>query len=197
MLTIQELLTEVADSIPVPNDSGDSHPMIYERHEWGWEKAIKGVANVDIYDLLDEYGRTHPARFKPLEMPLAYVAVTSGWGAPLNDEGDIEGIPSEHPQRRRLSLFYVSSVSGDIASRLYFHDKGEVILDDGSATGSLAEALDRVSAYLWGARFLNALSNRALQDAKEESELKAALGRLVRVRMLFDDEPELTRFESN
>lgn len=195
MLTIEQLLDEVKVEIPTPDDKGlNSVPMIYERHSFGWISVPCGIQ--DIYDLLDDYGRNHPTRMRPLEAPEAYCVVTSGWASPLGDNGEVEGAPSEHPLRRRVSLFHLATPSGAVASRLFFHDTAEEVLDAGTATGSLAEAIDRVSAYVWGARFVQALSEWALHHVEDEADIKAALGRLVRVRLLFDDEPAL-RFEEN
>ncbi len=195
MLTIEQLLDEVREEIPTPNESGDTFPMIYERHDWGWI-SVPHEGIVDIYDLLDDYGRNHPTRLRPMEAPEAFCVVTSGWAAPLANNGEVEGAPSEHPSRRRVSLFHLATPSGAVASRLFFHDNAEEVLDAGTATGSLTEAIDRVSAYVWGARFVEAVSAWALQNVEDEQAIKTALGRLVRVRMLFDDEPAL-RFEGN
>ena len=194
MLTIEQLLDEVKVEIPTPSDTGDEFPMIYERYQWGWISVPNDIR--DIYTLLDDYGRTHPTRLRPLEAPEAFCVVTSGWAAPLGDNGEVEGAPSEHPSRRRVSLFYLATPSGAVASRLFFHDTAENVFDDGTASGALGEAIDRVSAYVWGARFVQALSEWALQHVEDEADIKAALGRLVRVRLLFDDEPAL-RFEEN
>jgi hypothetical protein len=66
--------------------------------------------------------------------------VTTGWGAPLNDNGEVEGAPSEHPQRRRVRLISYKSHEATCSS-LSFEDNDEVVYDEGSAVGSLADAL--------------------------------------------------------
>jgi len=66
--------------------------------------------------------------------------VTTGWAAPLNNDGEVEGAPSHHPARRRVRLVAYINNEGT-ASALSFQDDDEMIVDEGSATGSLADAL--------------------------------------------------------
>lgn len=87
----------------------------------------------DVYDLLDS-----------VEIPAGGIGVavhTTGWAAPLNEEGEPEGAPSQHPQRRRVQLLAVIA-EGKAGSALAFADEpDDVIVDEGGATGSLADAL--------------------------------------------------------
>lgn len=69
--------------------------------------------------------------------------ITYGWAAPLNSDGEVEGQPSKHPERRRVRLV-ISASNVDkkvIGSSLEFSDSDEVIYDLGDATGSLQEAI--------------------------------------------------------
>jgi hypothetical protein len=68
---------------------------------------------------------------------------TCGWAAPISGmKDDDETMPSMHPKRRRVRLVSVVNRDLDTASALAFQDdEHSVISDDGSATGSLAEAL--------------------------------------------------------
>jgi hypothetical protein len=95
--------------------------------------------NADIYDLIENLS----------DMELAdsfnYLGViTYGWAAPLNNDGGMNGAPSEHKDRRRVKL--ISAISYDeseiIGSVMYFKDNDEVIYDYNTATGSLAYALE-------------------------------------------------------
>lgn len=87
----------------------------------------------DVYGLLDE-----------VDVPAGVSALllhTTGWAAPLAPNGESEGLPSEHPQRRRVALIAVISDRG-AGSALAFNDDPEhLVTDEGSATGALAEAL--------------------------------------------------------
>lgn len=66
---------------------------------------------------------------------------TTGWAAPLNADGEVDGQPSQHPERRRVALVAVVTTGG-MASALSFEDSPEdIVTDEGGATGSLAEAL--------------------------------------------------------
>lgn len=66
---------------------------------------------------------------------------TTGWAAPLNEDGECDGAPSAHPSRRRVALVAVATAQG-MASALSFADEpDEIVTDEGQATGMLAEAL--------------------------------------------------------
>ena len=93
----------------------------------------------------------HPDVYALLESPTSGLArmfdaaaiVTTGWAAPLDENGEVQGAPSEHAQRRRVRLVVLVANSG-VASVLRFaDDPHDVVTDPGSATGSLAEAIER------------------------------------------------------
>ena len=92
-------------------------------------------AHPDVYDLLDTTDYN-------LNSYLGVIIHTTGWAAPLAEDGSIEGAPSNHDLRRRIAL--ASCVTNDsVGSALSFADDPEIVVDPGSATGSLAEALLR------------------------------------------------------
>jgi hypothetical protein len=91
----------------------------------------------------------HPDVYELLQAPTsslgrmfhAAAIVTTGWAAPLGPDGSVEGAPSEHALRRRVRLVVVVCDAG-VASVIRFEDApDDVVVDDGSATGSLAEAI--------------------------------------------------------
>lgn len=91
----------------------------------------------DVYRLLNEPASALARSFG------AAAIVTTGWAAPLDDNGEASCMPSEHAQRRRVRLTVLVSNEGT-ASVLRFADTpDEVVTDPGSATGSLAEAIAR------------------------------------------------------
>ena len=87
----------------------------------------------DIYDLLEgEY---------PSKGIVGLAIHTTGWAAPLNENGELDGTPSEHEDRRRVSLITTVTHEGS-GSALAFADEADAIVGDpGSATGTLAEAI--------------------------------------------------------
>jgi hypothetical protein len=90
----------------------------------------------DVYELLASSSSSLGRMFD------AAALITSGWAAPLGPTGRPEGPPSEHAMRRRVRLAVVVSDVG-VASVVRFADEpDDVIVDAGSATGSLAEAID-------------------------------------------------------
>lgn len=90
----------------------------------------------DIYSLLDDEA------VRAVAKAYEYSAVvTTGWAAPLNENGEVEGAPSAHPQRRRVRLVITANADG-VASVLRFSDDPDnTVSDAGQATGSLADAI--------------------------------------------------------
>lgn len=89
----------------------------------------------DVYDILMTPARKRNASFT------TWAIVTTGWAAPLGDNGEPEGAPSEHPLRRRVRLVITADADG-VASVLRFADDPSTpITDPGSATGTLADAV--------------------------------------------------------
>ena len=86
----------------------------------------------DVYDLLDgEY---------PSAGVVGIAVHTTGWAAPLNSDGEVEGAPSKHPERRRVALVAVMTAEG-MGSALSFADDPDEIITDSSGTGQLSDAL--------------------------------------------------------
>jgi hypothetical protein len=86
----------------------------------------------DVYDLLDgEY---------PSAGVVGLAVHTTGWAAPLNSDGEVEGAPSKHPERRRVALVAVMTTEG-MGSALSFADDPDEIITDSSGTGQLSDAL--------------------------------------------------------
>jgi hypothetical protein len=88
----------------------------------------------DVYDLLDgEY---------PSAGVVGLAVHTTGWAAPLNPDGEVEGAPSKHPERRRVALVAVMTAEG-MGSALSFADDPDEIITDSSGTGQLSDALKK------------------------------------------------------
>ena len=96
-------------------------------------------AKPDVYDLLST-----PASLRNQDKNTNYTTwalVTTGWAAPLPEDGNIEGAPSDHPNRRRVRLVITANMDG-VASVLRFEESPhDTILDPGQATGSLNNAV--------------------------------------------------------
>lgn len=98
----------------------------------------------DVYVALDTVG-AEVARVdlaiagNPLLGARALGVLTCGWAAPV---GGDETPPSRHPERRRVRLAAIATTDFVTGSALEFQDTpDEPILDDGSASGSLRDAL--------------------------------------------------------
>lgn len=93
----------------------------------------------DVYELISEAIAETPFSVRSSDI---LAVVTTGWAAPLGENGEVEGRPSEHAQRRRVRLMACVRRSDlSMASVVRFGDTDETHIDAGSATGSLAEAL--------------------------------------------------------
>lgn len=94
-------------------------------------------ASGDVYELLDT------TMVADALQAYGYASViTCGWASPLTDDGENNEVaPSKHPKRRRVRLVLVTD-GISIASVLRFSDtQDETMVDEGQATGSLADAL--------------------------------------------------------
>lgn len=123
--------------------------LLVSSNQWHLKKASiwaidiagslkKLCENGDVYDLLES-----PKTLTAIENRDAFVVLTCGWAAPIkNDVAELEGVaPSEHPMRRRVRLV-VGVDSVGVASVLRFEDDPtETVTDEGSARGSLADAV--------------------------------------------------------
>lgn len=93
----------------------------------------------DVYDLLED---VEPSMLKIVGLALT----TSGWAAPLNADGEVEGAPSQHPARRRVLLVAVVTAD-ELMSSMRFADSEEIVTD-GNGQGALADALRETLARL-------------------------------------------------
>ena len=95
----------------------------------------------DIYDLLE----SDEVATQLDESDLAVLVVTTGWASPRTKQDDDEVRPSEHPERRRVRLSIYANRLGEVASIIRFEDDpNEIVTDEGSATGSLADAISQL-----------------------------------------------------
>lgn len=115
----------------------------------------------DIYQLLDALGEVLAPQGDTLG---GVLVLTSGWAAPLGDDGQVEGAPSAHPERRRVFVTCSVARDGSQAARMEFAGgDGDTVTDD-NGTGSLAFALDSLGFGVWGAEFVRGMT-RAYRDA--------------------------------
>ena len=97
--------------------------------------------NEDVYLLIRDLDNDK------IHMNYDFMAVvTTGWAAPLDQNGEIKGAPSAHPERRRVTLVASLDINErkTFGSILHFDGDDDLVFDDGSATGMLAEALENL-----------------------------------------------------
>ena len=137
METAQEILENIHSLLDFDKSSETAVAYGITKVNDNLEFKIIGE-NQDIYELIYNLtlDKTHTNS--------NYVTLkTTGWAAPLNEDGEVDGAPSEHPKRRRVRLFVSVDVDNKnvVGSSLKFDDDEEVIYDFNTATGSLAEAM--------------------------------------------------------
>jgi hypothetical protein len=96
-------------------------------------------AHGDVYELLESLSNR-----KLLATDVAVGVETCGWACPIQEgvDDDEQIAPSQHPDRRRVRLISLVTRKYETASAMGFADTpDEVITDDGSARGTLAEEL--------------------------------------------------------
>lgn len=95
--------------------------------------------DVDVYDLI-----------KGLSLDRIYSnylylsLVTTGWAAPISKDEEFQGKPSEHEDRRRVTLVSALDVNAKkiYGSVIEFEDSDERVFDFNEATGYLAIAIN-------------------------------------------------------
>lgn len=125
----KEITERMVRELPV-TDEGLSQAGLYGVLATG--ETFHMASAYDLYDLLDEV--------EPSPLRIVGLAVTtSGWAAPLNADGEVEGTPSSHPARRRVLLVALVTAE-ELISSMRFADDEQVVTDDGGE-GALADAL--------------------------------------------------------
>ena len=154
---------------------------LWERYGSEWVQVLNH--SNDLYSALGIYSANRYDRRTgemPTLAPSAVVVVTTGFGAPLGEDGQIEGRPSEHPERRRLRVVMVCAEDGSRLSRLEFADNGETSeVDDG--TGLLADTLDNLGWSVWGNAYGTALLDLIAEAVGDADKVKKLVMRLVTV----------------
>lgn len=137
---MKTILTEAIHRENILNDIFNTTAKPYHpKHSTIWTMDKLGLMTEqadynDVYDMLDsKEAQKIATKFGTVTI------VTAGWAAPLDT--DFDGPPSKHPKRRRVRLAITANKSG-VASVLRFSDApDEIVEDDGTAKGSLADAI--------------------------------------------------------
>lgn len=101
-------------------------------------EAVLIKQDVDVYDLIEDLS------LDKLYLNYSFLSiVTTGWAAPLNKDGEIEGMPSQHKDKRRVTLVSALDINAKeiYGSVIEFEDSDERVFDFNDATGILANAI--------------------------------------------------------
>jgi len=89
----------------------------------------------DVYDLLES-----PETLAAIKGEEFFGVLTSGWAAPI-EECDEDTPPSKAKERRRVRLFVSATDDGAISVLRFKDNPDETVIDEGTAKGSLADAV--------------------------------------------------------
>ena len=174
----------------------DCPPDLNYPQIWRLDKSGEWVeyphTELDIYTAIFQFSTRHQFGIgKPVGD--AFVCRTIGWGAPLDENGEMgDTPPSERRDRFRVALDICATPTGAIASRLSFQSgekAGEVIDDTGEATGQLAQAVDLAAFRVWGRAFTSALlmDYTTKSDDMTETQIKHLAHRVGRFLDVLND----------
>jgi len=84
---------------PVLINEKDEATVVFDNAEYG----------MDIYDLLDTYGRVWATHYEQIAF------YTCGWASPISDS---DLAPSEHPERKRVALMCLAKKTREFGSAM-------------------------------------------------------------------------------
>jgi hypothetical protein len=121
----------------VSKDINNGEAKAYGVDLTSFATAIEIGSNPDVYDLIENIG------LDKRQSQYDFVAITTtGWAAPLDPNGEIDCPPSQHNDRRRVTLLSMVNIrQSEISSAIKFDDEEEMVFDFGGATGSLNLAM--------------------------------------------------------
>lgn len=139
-ISVHDQMTEKRPTFELPNAGVFA---IVDRGDEGY-KIVELVRHPDVYEAITDVAS---GDWDVEGNLVGYALETTGWAAPLNKDGEADGAPSQHPERRRVRLTSIALTGNGVASVLEFADEpGELITDAGQATGALAVALQRLAS---------------------------------------------------
>ncbi len=141
----EETLTQIFEALSF--DTDESEAKAYGITEVDDNLITKLIISApDIYDMLESMNDDRVIYNTNYD----YVSIIShGWAAPLDENGEIRGAPSKHPEKRRVRLIVNLDVKNSciLGSTICF-DKNtnpeDLVHDTGEATGSLRDAVLRL-----------------------------------------------------
>jgi hypothetical protein len=127
-------------------DASMINPEITEAKAYGIKmnnnnelEAVLIESHSDIYELLEVLS------LDKLYLNYSFLSiVTTGWAAPLGKDGEVDGPPSEHKDKRRVTLVSALDINAKeiYGSIIEFKDSDERVFDFNDATGLLANAIN-------------------------------------------------------
>lgn len=139
-MNIEDAIKEMLEILDPTGSSSEAQAFTFTKVDESLE--MKPMANhPDVYMLIDSLNDDKILANTSFDY---FALLTTGWAAPLDSDGNVDGAPSKHPERRRVSLLITVDADNNnsIVSAIKFADDDNVIFDYGGATGSLAEAVE-------------------------------------------------------
>lgn len=134
----ENILTEIFNSLEIDKDESQAKAYGITNNMGILEPKLMDEDD-DVYLLIASLNDDKRLSNTTLDY---FSIISHGWAAPLNENGEVMGAPSAHPQRRRVRLIVSVDIrDNNVASILKFSDDDNLVFDFGSATGSLADAI--------------------------------------------------------
>ena len=103
-------------------------------HNEGYEMIEYG-SFVDVYEGLEIFSKD-PASADSIALGI----VTTGWAAPIGDDGDLDTPPSERPDRKRVIVYTVRTLEHDCWGAIDI-DGNDELIEGNQSEGPLLDAL--------------------------------------------------------
>jgi hypothetical protein len=143
---VTQQLLEVASLANLSNPEGGDDPFQMEEAVT-FAFTNDGIRiltrDADAYEALEMVTDSHLKEYE-----LGIGIITTGWASPLGADGNPDGLPSQHPLRRRVRLVTCVDKAKHMGSSLRFADEPDDLITDESGQGSLANALMTAIAFL-------------------------------------------------
>lgn len=138
-MNIEDAIKEMLEILDPTGSSSEAQAFTFTKVDDKLEMKKMG-SHPDVYELVDNINNDKLIANTAFDY---FALLTTGWAAPLDSDGNVNGAPSKHPERRRVSLLVAVDTDNDnsIVSAIKFADDDNVVYDYGQATGSLAEAI--------------------------------------------------------
>jgi hypothetical protein len=136
------------DSVPLRGDKKKAQLLGVKLNENGEIVCDIIKEHGDIYDLIDNVQASEKLMSKLGQYDLVSI-LTGGWAAPLNNDGNDDLPPSQHPERKRVLISIMGYSVKQVSSVMAFEGEDEEQhYDYNKGQGALRDAFDELLSEL-------------------------------------------------